>query len=303
MLRCDLAALIAVAGLATQSTGIDFQSGPVRPVRDITTVPTLADVEVIAFEFQRPALYEVGVRYGPIDGEPSIGVQYGVKASIDGEAALKDVRFDAIDDDSATIQRIAIARQATGIPSDESEFLGLMNVPDRPFRIRLIGESVDGRSVRRVFQRRFVPTAEPPHDPPYPADEPPETARAFQRMFDQLAPGVVAERQALIADNRAEPIALPRTIVSNVLYAPLLAGTGRPIGIRVTYSVTFSQPGRYAPELRIHTARRPGERSTDDMYVLKATIDPRPNEVWPNTAGKVGLVSQSRLSVPWRHDV
>jgi len=68
--------------------------------------------------------------------------------------------IDAIDAGGATIQRIAIARQATGIPSD-SEFLGLMTVPDQPFRIRLSGETIDGRSVRRTFERRFEPTAAP----------------------------------------------------------------------------------------------------------------------------------------------
>jgi hypothetical protein len=279
MLRSVLAALIAIAGLAGQSIGIDFWSGPARAVRDITTAPTLEDVAVTAFEFQRPALYETTVRYGPIDGEPSMGVRYGVKASIDGEAALKDVGFDAIDDGGATIERITMAPAGSGVPG-ESEFLGLMDVPNRPFRIRLTGESFDGRSVRRVFHRRFVPRAEAAHDAPHPADVSLEDAKAFQRMFDELAPRVVAERQALVADSGAERIELPRTMVSNVRYAPLLAGGGRPVGIRVTYLVTFSRSGRYAPELSIHAVRGPGApASATDMYVLKATIDPRPHEV------------------------
>lgn len=285
MLRLVVAALPAVAGLAFQSAGLAFQAGPPRPVQDITTAPTLADVD-FTFELQRPLLYELTVHYGPIEGEPSIGVQYGVKASIDGEAALKSVSFDAIDDAGAPIQRIAIARQATGISGDV-EFLGLMSVPDRPFRVRLIGESVDGRSVRRVFRRRFVPTQAPPNDSPYAAIEPPEIGRTFQQMFEALAPGVVAERESLIARSRADAVTLPRTEISNVAYAPLFGETGRPIGIRVTYSVTFSETGRYNPALLVRTARMPGARRAD-MYIVAATIDPRPNQVSPNTGGTVG---------------
>src|SRR5215472_9733111 len=117
-----VALLLATAGLAGQSTAIDFQSGAVRAVKDTTPAATADDVEFIHFEFQRPGLYEISAHYGPIDGEPSIGVQYGVKASIDGEAALKNVSFDAIDAGGATIQRIVIARHVTGF-GVEPEFL------------------------------------------------------------------------------------------------------------------------------------------------------------------------------------
>ncbi|HKF66334.1 MAG TPA: hypothetical protein VKB36_07395 [Vicinamibacterales bacterium] len=276
MLPSYLIALLATAGLAGQSSGIDFQSGPVRAVQDMTASATADDVEFIHFDFQRLGLYELTVHYGPIDGEPSIGVQYGVETSIEGEAALKDVGFDAIDPAGVTIQRLVVARQATGSPGP-SEFLGLMTVPDRPFRIRLSGETIDGRRVRRIFQRRFDPTTPPPDDRPY-LGLPPETAAALQRMFDAQAPGIVAERQALIAGHGSERIVLPRTIVSNVLYAPLLSKGGRPIGIRVTYEVTFSQSGQYTPALSIHAMRNAGTRA-NGMYILKSTIDPRPHAV------------------------
>ena len=291
MLRPFLISSIAISTIAGQAASLSFRSAASRPVRDVTIQPKVEGVEFVGFEFQQPAIYEATVHYGPIEGEPSIGVQYGVQASIDGEAAIETVSFDAIDDGGSTIQRIAIARQSNG--AGESDFLGLMTVPDRPFRVRLSGESVDGRSFTRVYRHRFKPSAEPPDDLPYPSDLPSEMAAQFQRMFDDLAPAAIAERQALVTGHAAGRIVMPHTAISNVTYAPLLGPSGRPVGLRMRYEATFSQSGAFNPLLVVAPFAAPDSfvgsndlpvlKGTID-YVLNATIDPRPHQVEPPNA-------------------
>lgn len=273
---------------AGQLSGSRILPAAVRPVEDVTARPDIAQIEFVGFDFEEPALYEVSVHYGPIEGEPSIGVEYGVEASIGGDEAIATAVFDAIDEDGSPIQRIAMVRQANGVAGG-SDFVGLMRVPDRPFRIRLSGESIDGRAFNRTFRRRFRPVEELPDTRPYP-DLPREVAAEFERLLNERAPAVIAERKALLAGSQAGIIVMPRTQVFDVAYAPFLSGSGRPIGIEVTYAIKFSQAGRYVPELRIAAELEAGVSYDDNnrLHALKASVEPLPHEVYaPEKAAEI----------------
>jgi hypothetical protein len=85
----------------------------------------------------------------------------------------------------------------------------------------------------------------------------------------------------LAAQNPSGRIVMPRTQISNVRYVPLISSLGRPVGIRVTYDVEFSQAGRHNPELSIYAEDK--EDSSLGRYPLrplKSTIHPVPREAY-----------------------
>jgi hypothetical protein len=247
-----------------------------RPVR-VLKQPGVQDIEFVRFEFQEPALYHLRVHYGEIDGEPRTGEKYGVAASIGGEEAIASVSFDAIDGSGRMIQRVPMARTRE---HGYSEFLGLMEVPAQPFRIVMSGEGVDGRTFRLVYARLFNPmdVAKAPSRPH--RDMPGDMAAAFEQMLAELAPETIAKREALVAGNAGGQIVMPQMQVSALSYAPLLSPSGRPIGVRVTYDVTFSEHGEYSPHLFVSPVEK-GDIliDTNPMNVVKSRITPVPGEL------------------------
>jgi len=77
-----------------------------------------------------------------------------------------------------------------------------------------------------------------------------------------------------------EMIVMPRTRVSNVMYAPYLSKAGRPLGLRIMYDVEFSQDGYYNPKLELYLDYKKTEwRGRIEMYPLTGSIAPQPAEV------------------------
>ena len=74
-------------------------------------------------------------------------------------------------------------------------------------------------------------------------------------------------------------IVMPRTLVSNVMYAPHFSKTGRQLGIRITYDVEFSHDGYYNPELVLFLDYKNVEwRGRIEMTPLTGSIEPQPKE-------------------------
>ena len=72
---------------------------------------------------------------------------------------------------------------------------------------------------------------------------------------------------------------MPHLRVSNVMYAPFLSKAGRPLGLRITLDVEFSQDGYYNPELHIYPDYRNDDwRGRIDMKPLTGSIEPLPAE-------------------------
>lgn len=264
-----LVILLAVATLASEPA---FQ-----PVRDVTERPNAERIEFVGFEFQRPDLFEFTAHYSQIEEDPSVGVEYGVAASVGGEEAIATAAFDVVDENGTEVQRVSIVEQANG---SFHEFVGLMTVPAHRFRIVLSGETVDGQKFRRVYRRLFRPVNRPDAGWTLPPDLPPEDRQAFQQMYDMAAPKAIAERRALVAASPSGTIVMPRTRVSHVVYAPLMSATGHPIGLSVAYDVEFSHKGRNDPGVRVFAEHK------DDFIIggnplraARSTIDPSPREV------------------------
>lgn len=254
-------------------------SGTSRPVRDTTKRPDANKIEFVSFEFQRPQLFELSAHYSQIEEDPSIGVEYGVEASVGGEEAIATASFDVVDENGNELQRIAMVAEPTGVALN-SNFVGFMVVPARSFRIVLSGEAVDGQKFRRV-SRLFRPADRPDLGWQLPPDFPAQERAAFQQMYDTEAPKAIEERRALVAANPSGRIVMPRTRVSNVRYAPVLSATGRLLGLRLMYDVEFSQNGRNNPEVHVFAEDKEDFiLGRNPLHAVKSTIDPLPHLYW-----------------------
>ena len=271
-----LVLLCALESVAWPSASDGQRPAASRPVRDVTKPVSAEQIEFVSFELQQPELYgELSVDYRRIEGKPAIGKEYGVAASIGGQEAIATLLFEAIDVHGALLQPVTMASQSIGVPGDY-EFIGMMTVPSRPFRVRLSGEDVHGQRFTRL-SRLITPLADAPSTDLVPSGFPPEFVSRIEHMFDETR----TVRHAIAVDNPTGRITLPRTRIANVRYAPLVSGSGNPLGLTVTYEAEFSQAGRYNPELRIYAEDRADSSiGRRPLHPLPSTILPVPNETY-----------------------
>ena len=277
-MRRTLLLLWCAIGLATEPSALaqPHDLSP-RPVRAVTEQPKPSSIEFVRFDFQQPGLYHaLTVHYRAIKGEPSAGAEYGVEASLGGQEAIATLLFEVVDEAGTAVQPIPMVHRSIGVPG-HLEFIGMLTVPSHTFRVRVTGEDIYGKRFSLVFRRLFKPLLESPAAEEVPTEFGGEFARHVQQMFADAR----AWRQALAAGNPSGRIVMPLTHVSNVTYAPLVSPSGRPLGIRVTYDVEFSQAGRYNPGLRIFAEDK--EDTSVGRYPLrphKSTIQPVPRETY-----------------------
>jgi hypothetical protein len=279
-MRSLLLPLLGLAVSAGQSPTYSVPASPQR-LQNTAGTPPAAGIRFYSFNFQEPHPYHLSVHYGSIEGEPSAGGRYGVEAGIENDEAIAFATIDVIDEAGNSIQQVPMVAEGLGYTY---QFVGLMTVPAYPFRVRLTGQGLDGTRFTRVHPRLFRPAATPQRLPTFaenlPPDVPREVIAGLQRMFDELAPKTVAEREALLAANPDGRIVIPRYQISNVTYAPLLSPAGGPIGFRVTYDIVFSRSGRYSPGLGI-AGQDMGTGIVERvrLHTLESTIVPPPREV------------------------
>lgn len=210
----------------------------------------------------------------PIKGQPTKGSRFFVEAKLYGEEAIATAKFEAVDERGNVIQKILIDRQPDA--NGGSGFYGVMKVPDRPFRVVMSGEGIDGRSYRRIYNRLFRPTTIPTSPiriPPGP------TAADVRQKFELEGQQYLNRKEEDLRKNATEMIVMPRIRVSNVMYAPYLSKAGRPLGVRITFDVAFSQDGYYNPELNIYPDyKNPDWRGRIHMKPLTGSIEPKPEE-------------------------
>jgi hypothetical protein len=265
---------VVLSVLAGQVGAQSPLTGATAPVRDVTKAPRAAEIEFVDFEFQQPRPMHGGVALFGIDGEPASGTRYPVEASIGGEAGIASASFEVIADDGTIIQPLRIAWRGTAAPG-HSNFIGVMHVPSRPFRILLTGQTVDGRRFRLVYERLFKPVKGTVDLRP--AGEIPPEYGGQRRLMDEEAARLVAEAEAYAAAHATDPLVMPRMAVSNVRYAPLLSAAGRPIGVRLTYDVELSQDGQYNPRLDVHPEDLEDSSGVSaEMRVLNSSLEPLP---------------------------
>jgi hypothetical protein len=272
---CALSSLLATSS-AGQTIASTFRVGNAQPVQRLASSPRgAADIRLRRFDFQQPYVGREGPALWNLDGEPSRGVRYVVAAKFSGEEAIATAAFRAVDERGTLMQSIPMVRRPNA--SGASELYGLMVVPDRPFRIAITGETVDGAPYQRTYARLFRPTQRLPAGPRLPSDIPPDMVERMTQMANDSLRQVVDSLETEIAKQPDGVVAFPRTVISNVAYAPLFSAAGHPIGLRVTYDATFFSDGYYNPALRVlPTYERDDLRGLIDMHVVEGSIDPLP---------------------------
>jgi hypothetical protein len=267
-------ALCLIVPLLAQGEALDIPDQP-RPLHNAGAPPTVQEISLGTFDIQDTAVLHAGPGLFDIDGEPQIGRRYPLEAYIAGEQAIRQARFDIVDERGELIEPLIMARKGT---PGSSRYVGMMTVPNQPFRVVLTGESVGGQPFRRVHRRLFRPVARAPSRRQQMQGLAPDEAAFFQRMLDEADPLVKAQAEAEVAGITEPTFAMPQMRVSNVTYAPLLSPAGRPRGIRISYEATFSHRSEYAGgvglELRDDDYRW---RGMARMQVADSRVEPIPH--------------------------
>jgi hypothetical protein len=245
-----------------------------RPVKQLPSeTPSSAEISFMDFEFKQLQISRHPGMF-PIEGEPTKGSRFFVEATFHREDAIATAKFEAVDEAGNVLQKILIEREPDA--NGGSGFYGVMKVPDRPFRVVVSGEGIDGRSYRLVHERLFKPTTQPKSAVLIPPGGDLKKRREFEETASQA---YMDEKEADLRRSAGEMIVMPRTRVSNVMYAPYLSKAGRPLGVRITFDVEFSQDGYYNPELQLYPNYKKDEwRGRIDMKPLTGSIEPKPEE-------------------------
>lgn len=265
----DPQALISV----DQSVDPQALVGIMRPVKPLPSqMPSSAEITFSEFEIQ-----QMFVTNHPgtvaIKGEPTKGFRFFVEAKIYSWEAIATLKFEAVDEHGNVIQKIPIQRQPDA--NGGSGFYGVMKIPDRPFRVVMSGEGWDGRSYRLTYERLFRPTTRQQSAILIPG----VTTSANQRQEAEKLSQDYLDKMEQDARNSGEMIVMPRTRVSNVMYGPYFSKAGRPLGIRITYDMEFSQDGYFNPELDLFLDYKKDDwRGRIDMKPLTGNIEPKPAE-------------------------
>ena len=260
--------------LLAQSQAFDIPN-QARPLRNVGAPRTVQEIRFITFDIQDTAMLHAGPGLFDIDGEPQMGRRYPVESYIGGDQAIRQARFEIVNQGGELIEPLIMAGKG---PPGSSRFVGMMNVPNRPFRIVLTGESLEGQLFRRVHRRLFQPVAQARSRREQLQGLAPDEAAFFQRILEASEPYVKAEAEAEVAGITSTTFAMPQMRVANVTYAPLLSPAGRPRGVRISYEATFSHRSEYGGgvglELRDDDYRW---RGMAKMEVVHSRVEPTPH--------------------------
>ena len=258
-----------------QSESPQSPATAVRPVKLLPSpTPSSGQIHFSSFEFLQLFIsHHAGS--SAIKGEPTKDARFFVEAKLYGEEAIATAKFEAVDERGNVIQKVLIERRADA--NGGSGFSGVMKVPDRPFRVVISGKGVDGLSYSRTYERLFRPTTRPLSPILIPGAT---TMDATERQkLEAAAKEYMSKMEEELRKKAGEMIVMPHLRVSNVMYAPFLSKAGRPLGVRITLDVEFSQDGYYNPELHIYPDYRNDDwRGRIDMKPLTGSIEPLPAE-------------------------
>ena len=247
-----------------------------RPVKQLPSqTPSTAEIDVIDFDFRQLFLTN-HPGTSAIEGEPTKGARFFVEAKLYAEEAISRAKFEAIDERGNVIQKILIERQPGA--NGGSGFYGVMKVPDQPFRVVMSGEDIDGKRYSRTYKRLFRPTDRPKSAILLPPGGPEANSKQRQQ-FEAAGQEYMDKKEEELRKKAGEMIVMPRIRVSNAMYAPYLSKAGRPLGVRITFDVEFSQDGYYNPELHVYPEYKNSDwRGRIEMKPLTGSIEPQPAE-------------------------
>jgi hypothetical protein len=194
---------------------------------------------------------------------------------------------------------------------DSSEFLRrrgsrtlrvlAVDVPPRPFHVAMEAEDLQGSRSQRVFKQLFRPKKGPPPLVQYPEG----LASDVLARLQQLNSNRENETQKRLEQQRAAhpdgTVTLPHPRIRQAEYAPLLSGYGNPLGVRVRYTITFSEDGYYQASPDVSPVFRNFDwRGAVNLRLLDARLEPAPPA---DPSGQAALALQYGGLVPYKANV
>ncbi|HYM13116.1 MAG TPA: hypothetical protein VEU62_20415 [Bryobacterales bacterium] len=265
-----------------------------RPVRRLgASKPAAAPrISFLSVDFQELRYGHEGPSYFPIKGEPSAGAQQLVEVSLYGQESIAAVKFEVLDEGGNVIQTLHLLKMDNS--PENGEYLGLVDVPQQPFRIATGGQDFNGAAFRKVHARLFRPADRPLPALALPPGMPAANAQQIKAIVDAYEQQM---RSRLEEARRAYPdgmIPVSRTGVQRITYEPFVSPSGHVLGMRIRYDIQFSTDGVYRvyPHVwPLYAAFR--WRGEVTMKVQDESIDPPP-EALPGSDPRTLL----RYSVP-----
>jgi hypothetical protein len=255
--------------------------------------------EFASFEFQRLVFGREGPDYTDLEGEPSQGHRQMAIAHVYKTESVGSVRFHLLDEQGKVLQSLTAVRINSS--SQDAEFMLAVDVPPRPFRVAMEAEDLQGSRSQSVFEQLFRPKKGPPPVLRYPEGL---ASDALARL-QQLTSNSENETQKRFEQQRAAhpdgTVTLPHARIRAAEYAPLLSGHGNPLGVRVRYTITFSEDGYYQASPYVSPVFRNFDwRGIVNLRLLDARLEPAP---LADPSGQAALALQYGGPVPYKGNV
>src|SRR5579862_7160734 len=116
-------------------------SGP-QLVQRLANASSMRDFSFASLDLQEIRPGREGPGYVDMKGEPAPGARQVADARIYGQGAVRNVRFEEIDQSGRLIAPLAAIR--LDHDPDDGEYMLLIEVPTQPFRVRVAGVDLNG---------------------------------------------------------------------------------------------------------------------------------------------------------------
>ncbi len=270
-----------------------------KPLILSSSSSTASGPDFNSFEFQRLAFGREGPGYTRLEGEPSQGHRQMAMAHVYHTESVGSVRFRLLDEQGKELQVLTALRINNS--SRDAEFMLAVEVPLRPFRVAMEAEDLQGGRSQRVFKQLFRP-----EKGPLPLMRYPE-GLASDRLarLQQLTSNSENETQKRFEQQRAAhpdgSVTLPHARIRQAEYAPLLSEHGNPLGVRVRYTITFSEDGYYQASPYVSPVfPKLDWRGVVDLRLLDTSLEPA---LPADPSGQAALGLQYGGPVPYQANV
>jgi hypothetical protein len=272
-----------------------------KPLIISSSSSTASGPDFTSFEFQRLAFGREGPDYTRLEGEPSQGHRQIAVAHVYHTESVASVRFRLLDEQGKDKDLQLLTALRINNSSQDAEFMLAVDVPLRPFRVAMEVEDLQGSRSQRVFKQLFRPT-----NGPLPLLRYPE-GLASDRLarLQQLTSNSESEMQKRFEQQRAAhpdgTVTLPHARIRQAEYAPLLSEHGNPLGVRVRYTITFSEDGYYQAAPYVSPVFPNFDwRGVVDLRSLDTSLEPAPA---PDPSGQAALALKNGGPVPYKANV
>ncbi len=147
--------------------------GQPRPLRPLSTARAAQEISILRVDLQDLKPAHDGPSYFTAKRAPFRGQAEVAEASVFGQEAVAWLRFEMLDETGRVLGVVPTVRTGSAVDSDG--YMLKLQVPNLPFRVRIVGADLRGRTFVNVYRRLFVPMEGAPS-----AAIPPELDAQFQ---------------------------------------------------------------------------------------------------------------------------